>query len=139
MRRILAPYGVNPKDLKQHLINIGFTPNKDKGIAGNDYYFLNNNIEQKKEMDILAESLDVVYKHYKYGDNFNGKKYSKDALQDKINYTKDCLVEPFDNGDINYDEISEGENNENVENDEHDENEEYWDYYDEYSHRRYHN
>ena len=137
MKRILAPYGVNPKNLNQHLIDIGFIPQKKDIIEiKNELLFVYYNII-KKERENLEEELDIIYKYYNYGDEYDKNKIIKEDLQNKINYSTDCLIYPFDDGIIDYDAISEGY----VEDDNSfeysiDEFDDYGDYYDDYSHRR---
>ncbi len=137
MTRILAPYGVHTKDLKNHLINIGFIQKKDNTKIDNFFNFLNYSIDQKKESIILEEKLDIVYKYYNYGNEFDSNMCTKDGLQNQIDCSKNCLIDPFDNGQFNYDNISDIEEEKLKEHDENDDYDDYWDYCDEYSYRRY--
>ena len=160
MSRILSPYGVKPIELKKHLNNIGFDPQKITIEKNNDFLFVDYNII-KKENKILEENLCETYNNYKCDhykcdhyncnyhncsdydynhydcDEYNKDNILKEDLQNKINYSTNCLIDPFDNGDINYDEINddylEDDNNSNYNTDEY---EEYGDYYDDYAYRR---
>ena len=132
-RRILAPYGIEPKKLKQHLINIGFTKTALM-IENNDldFSFINYKIEEE-EFIMTQENLEDSINYNE--EQFDITQWSKDGLQLQIDYPyKMCLIEPFDNGLTNYDEICEDIDEKQQDNDENDED--YNDYYNEYSCRK---
>ena len=133
-RRILSPYGIEPKKLKQHLIDIGFT--KTISIIENnelDFSFINYKIEQE-EIIMTAENFEDSI-------NFNEEEFDtiqmvKDGLQIQIDYPyKECLIDPFDDGVINYDYICEEfEESRQYNNEESDED--CYEYYNDYSYRK---
>ena len=58
-------------------------------------------------------------------------------MQNTINYSSDCLIDPFDDCSINYDEISDGYlEDDSIINNSIDEYDNYGDYYDDYAYRR---
>jgi hypothetical protein len=129
MKKILAPYGIKTKNLNQHLINIGFTPKKIN-VEKNDLLFLYYSKNNIKENELLEEYLDVVYSYCDYGnaDEYDHDKYIKEDLQNKINYGKNCLIDPFDDGLVNYDDL--GVKEDDIDNTNKEDNDDYNDYYD---------
>ena len=138
------------------------TNDKNTNEINIDFLFFDYN-KIKKESKILDESLSENYKCEKYKcynykcnhynckyhncnyynydhyncDDYNYNNILKEDLQNKINYSSDCLIEPFDDGFIDYDAISEGyiedDNSFDYNIDENDEN---GDYYDDYAYRK---
>jgi hypothetical protein len=130
-KRILAPYGIGPKKLKQHLIDIGFTKT-DKKKEDTYFSIVNYKIEEEKII-MTPQNIEDLYNYD--DDDFNTKLWKKDGLQLQIDYPyKMCLIQPFDNGLINYDEIFEEIDEKQQDNEENDED--YNDYYNEYSCRK---
>jgi len=133
-KRILAPYGIEPKKLKQHLIDIGFT--KTNVILENselDFSFVN----YKKEEEKFIMTPQDFENYYNYDDvDFDTTQWAKFGLQIQIDYPyRLCLICPFDDGDINYDEICEdNEENQQYNNEESDDDND--DYINDFSYRK---
>ena len=89
------------------MILVLYRKKKDIIEIKNELLFVDYNII-KKEREKLEEELDIIYKYYNYGDEYDKNKIIKEDLQNKINYSTDCLIYPFDDGIIDYDAISEG-------------------------------
>jgi hypothetical protein len=128
-KRILSPYGIEPKKLKQHLIDIGFT--KKTLMVENDeldFSFINYKIEEEFIMTQQNIEDSVNYNE----EQFDITQWNKDGLQIQIDYPyKMCLIEPFDDGLINYDDIFEDIDEKQQDSDENDED--CNDYYNDYS------
>ena len=134
MRRVLAPYGIKQKDLHQHLLNIGLIKEKKCEKMINDFSFVNC-INQNKEIEILEKKNYEVYNKYDYK-HYDLDQYRKEDLEDKIFYSLDCLIDPYDNEQIysedldNINDIDKNTSND----DEDDENNN--DYYNDYVYRK---
>ena len=133
-RRVLSPYGIEPKKLKQHLIDIGFTKtNIKKEEIELDISFINYKIKEEKII-MTPQNIEDLYNYD--NDDFNTKLWPKYGLQVQIDYPYSmCLIDPFDDGNINYDEIcKEIDEKKQYNNEESDE--EYNDNYNDYSYRK---
>lgn len=134
MSRILSPYGIDQKELKQHLINIGFIGKKYDDSYKNDFTLFNYNFRYNKKYETFEGKIYEIVEDHNYetstetfydesyysDDQYNFVKYRKEDLEDKIYYSKNCLIDPYDNGSVyddNMDIIDDGETINDNEND----------------------
>ena len=130
MKKILSPYGIDPKELKQHLINIGFNNKK----YNNDFELLNYISPYNKKYEMIEGTVYEILEEVDYelleqqfydmnnyfDEYYDFVKYRKEDFEDEIYYSKDCLIDPYDNDsiyDTDMDMIDENITNNDNEND----------------------